>query len=177
MISRTLAKTIFSLLGPIRVFHPERSALPGPCVLAANHISHFDPPLISIAARRRIDWMAIKKLYKYRLAAFFFYSVGAFPVDRRTLARAAMKTALKRLKSGRIVGMFPEGGIRAGNTSLLGGAPMRPGVGALAQIADAPILPCLVLGTDRLYNKKNWRLFGRTPLWVGFGEPITPPVG
>ena len=177
MISRLLAKAIYSLLGTVRVFHAERSALRGPCVLASNHISHFDPPLLSAVARRKIDWMAMKDLFKHPLAAFYFYSVDTFPVDRDNLDRASVKTALKRLKKGRVVGMFPEGGIRAGNTSVLEGAPMLPGAGALAQMADAPVLPCVVLGTDRLYNKKNWRPFGRTPFWVGFGEPIRPSPG
>src|ERR1700677_1326605 len=177
MISRLVAKAIYSLLGTVRVFHAERSALPGPCVLASNHISHFDPPIISVVARRRIDWMGMKQLFKHPFAAFYLRTIGTFPVDRDNMDRASVKTALQRLKKGHVVGMFPEGGIRAGNTSVLEGAPMRPGAGALAHMADALILPCLVLGTDRLYNKKNWRLFGRTPFWVGFGEPIRPPAG
>ncbi len=177
MISRFLAKMIFSLLGSVRVFHPERSALPGPCVLASNHISHFDPPLISVAARRRIDWMAMKDLFKHPFAAFYLNAIETFPTDRDNVDRTSVKTALKRLKRGHIVGMFPEGGIRAGKVSVLEGAPMRPGAGALAQMADAPVLPCVVLGTDRLYKRENWRLFGRTPFWVGFGEPIRLPAG
>jgi 1-acyl-sn-glycerol-3-phosphate acyltransferase len=177
MISRLLAKGIYSLLGTVHVFHPERSALRGPCVLAANHISHFDPPLISAATRRKIDWMAMKDLFKHPFAAFYLNSIETFPTDRDNVDRSSVKTALKRLKRGHVVGMFPEGGIRAGKVSVLEGAPMRPGAGALAQIADAPVLPCVVLGTDRLYQKKNWRLFGRTPFWVGFGEPIRPPAG
>src|SRR5277367_5922264 len=135
MISRFLAKTIYSLLGTIHVFHAERSSLPGPCVLASNHISHFDPPLLSMAARRKIDWMAMKDLFKHPFTAFYFHSIDTFPVDRNNLDRASVKTALKRLKKGRVVGMFPEGGIRAGNTSVLEGAPMHPGAGALAQMA------------------------------------------
>ena len=164
MISRVVATAIYSLLGPVRVLHPERSAMPGPCVLASNHISHFDPPLISVAARRRIDWMAMKDLFKHPFAAFYFYSIDTFPVDREHLDRASVKTALKRLKKGRIVGMFPEGGIRAGSVSVLEGAPLHPGAAVLAQMAGVPLLPCVVLGTDRLYNKKNWRLFGSVPV-------------
>lgn len=177
MISVLLAGGIYSLLGTVRVYHRERSALRGPCVLASNHISHFDPPLISAACRRKIDWMAMKDLFKHPLAALYFRSIETFPVDRDNMDRASVKTALERLKKGRVLGMFPEGGIRAGSTSVLEGAPMLPGAGTLAQMADAPLLPCVVLGTDRLYNRKNWRLFGRTPFWVGFGEPIRPAAG
>ena len=177
MISRLLAKLIYSLLGTIHIFHPERSASPGPCILAANHISHFDPPLISIASRCMIDWMAMKDLFKHPVVIWYFGVIGTFPTDRDNVDRGSVKTALTRLKMGRVVGMFPEGGIRTGATSVLEGAPMRPGSGALAQIANVPILPCVVLGTDRLYNRKSWRPFGRTPFWVGFGELIHPPSG
>lgn len=177
MISVWLARGIYSLLGTVRVYHRERSALRGPCVLASNHISHFDPPLISVACRRRIDWMAMKDLFKHPLAALYFKSIETFPVDRDNMDRASVKIALARLKRGRVVGMFPEGGIRAGSTSVLEGAPMHPGAGALAQMADVPLLPCVILGTDRLYNKRNWRIFGRTTFWVGFGDPIRPPAG
>jgi 1-acyl-sn-glycerol-3-phosphate acyltransferase len=177
MLSRFIARGIFSLLGNVRVFHAERSALAGPCVLASNHISHFDPPLISVAARRKIDWMAVKELFKHPLASLYLRTIHTFPVDRQNLDRASVKTAWQRLKAGRMVGMFPEGGIRAGATSVLEGAPIKPGAGALALMAGAPVLPCVVIGTDRLYNRKNWRLFGRTPFRVGFGEPILLPAG
>jgi 1-acyl-sn-glycerol-3-phosphate acyltransferase len=177
MISRGISAVIYLLLGKVRFYHRERSGLSGPCVLASNHISHFDPPLISAAALRKIDWMAMKDLFRHPAAAIYFNAVDTFPTDRENVDRASVKTALSRLKKGRMVGMFPEGGLRAGAASVLQGAPILPGVGALAQIAGAPILPCIVLGTDRLYRRKNWRLFGHTPFWVGFGRLILPPAG
>lgn len=149
----------------------------GACVLVSNHISHFDPPLLSVAVDRKIDWMAMKDLFKHPAAAFYFRAVDAFPTDRENVDRASVKTALNRLKKGRMVGVFPEGGLRAGATSVLEGAPILPGAGALAQMAAAPVFPCVILGTDRLYHRKNWRIFGKTPFWVGFGPPITPPEG
>lgn len=176
MISRLIAWGIYSFLGKVRVLHGERSLVKGPCILACNHISHFDPPLISVASRRKIDWMAMKDLFKPRFARLYFDSIGTFPVDRDTVDRSAVKTALQRLKRGRMVGMFPEGGIRAGASSVLEGAPMRPGAGAFAQMVDAPVLPCVVLGSDRLYKRDNWKPFGKVPFWIGFGEPIRPPA-
>lgn len=172
-----IAAAIFSLVGKLRVYRRERSALRGAWVLAANHISHFDPPLLSVAARRRIDWMAMKELFVNEFVVRYFELIGTFPTDRNNVDRASVKTALQRLKAGRVVGMFPEGGIRAGSTSVLEGAPMRPGAGALAQMAGVPVVPCVVLGSDRLYRKAGWRPFAGTPLWVGFGEPIYAPEG
>src|SRR5262249_18294406 len=71
------------------------------------------------------------------------------------------------------VGLFPEGGIRDGSRSLLEGAPLRPGASTLAQIAGVPVLPCVILGTDRLYSKRQWLPFRRTPIWIAFGNPIS----
>src|ERR1051325_1886796 len=69
--------------------------------------------------------------------------------------------------------MFPEGGIRDGERSLLEGAPLRAGASRLAQIANVPIVPCVILGTDRFYSKKQWFPFRRTPVWIAFGKPIS----
>jgi 1-acyl-sn-glycerol-3-phosphate acyltransferase len=92
------------------------------------------------------------------------------------LDRTGIRTAVKRLQEGRVVGVFPEGGIRAGKGSVLEGAPMWPGVSALAVLSGKPIIPSVIIGTDRLYNKKNWFRFRRVAVWVGFGEGIVPRV-
>ena len=69
--------------------------------------------------------------------------------------------------------MFPEGGIRAGAASILEGAVPKTGAAALARFANAPIIPCIVLGTDRLYAKRSWRPGPpRTPVWVTIGAPV-----
>src|SRR4029077_6610505 len=57
--------------------------------------------------------------------------------------------------------------------SLLEGARLRPGAATLAQIADVPIVPCVILGSDRFYSKKQWLPFRRTPVWTAFGKPIS----
>src|SRR4029077_19634425 len=88
--------------------------------------------------------------------------------DRKTI-----HTAIERLKDGRVVGVFPEGGIRDGTQSLLEGAPLRAGASILAHIAQVPVLPCVILGSDRLYAKRSWLPFRRTPVWIGFGKAIS----
>ena len=104
---------------------------------------------------------------------FFLRSIDAFPAERDRADLKTIRTAIDRLKSGRIVGLFPEGGIRDGARSLLEGAPLRPGAATLAQIADVPVVPCVILGTDRFYSKKQWLPFRRTPVWIAFGKPIS----
>ena len=101
-------------------------------------------------------------------------SLCAFPVKRSGGDFASIRAALGRLKIGRVVGVFPEGGIRAGPGSILEKAPVWVGFAGLSILANKPVVPCVIVGTDRLYRPKNWLPFRRVPIWMGFGEPIKP---
>jgi 1-acyl-sn-glycerol-3-phosphate acyltransferase len=169
MLSRGAAKSLLAAVGRLHVIRGENSAVDGPCLLAANHISHFDPPILSVAARRKIDWMAMTELFENRLVAVWLRAIDSFPTDRLRPDRTSVRTALRRLAAGRMVGIFPEAGIRDGPGSVLEGAPIRPGIGTLAQLSGAPILPCAIVGTDRFYNPRNWVPLRRVPVWVAFG--------
>ena len=123
------------ILGPFarrRVLGTHHVPRVGPCILAPNHISHFDPPLIGISTRRPVDWMAMRELFAHPVSAAIFRRVGAFPVGRESIDMPAVRTAIARLKHGLLVGVFPEGGLRTGPLSVLEGAPLKPGVAALA---------------------------------------------
>ena len=167
-----MMKTLLGCVARIRVLRLENADGSGPFLLAANHISHFDPPVISAVVSRKIDWMAMAEFFPMPLLGPFLRAVDAFPADRDRADRTTIRTAIERLKQGRIVGIFPEGGIREGARSALEGAPLRPGAAALAHLAAVPILPCVIVGTDRLYARKNWLPFRRTPIWIAFGRPI-----
>jgi 1-acyl-sn-glycerol-3-phosphate acyltransferase len=145
-------------------------------LLVANHISHFDPLIISSVVRRKIDWMTMAEFFRPPALGCFLRAVDAFPVDRDRAGHKSIRTAIQRLKDGRVVGLFPEGGIRDGARSLLEGAPVRPGASILAHIAGVRILPCVILGSDRLYSTKRWLAPspGRTPIWIAFGNSIPP---
>jgi 1-acyl-sn-glycerol-3-phosphate acyltransferase len=168
-----LMKLLFGYAARVRVLRPENANRDGALLLAANHISHFDPFIISSVVQRKIDWMALAEFFPYPLLGHFLRAVDAFPVDRNRAERATIRTSIERLKAGRIVGVFPEGGIRDGARSLLEGAPLRPGACALAHIATVPILPCVIVGSDRLYSKRSWLPLRRTPIWIAFADPIS----
>ncbi len=167
-----LMKLLFGSLGHVRVLRRENADHSGGFLLAANHISHFDPFIISSVIRRKIDWMAMDEFFPVPVVGFLLRAVDAFPANRYRADRATIRTAINRLKEGHIVGLFPEGGIRDGTRSLLEGAPLRPGAATLAHIAKVPIVPCVIVGSDRLYSKKSWLPLRRTPLWIAFGNPI-----
>jgi 1-acyl-sn-glycerol-3-phosphate acyltransferase len=168
-----LMKLLFGCVARVRVLGSENVNRSGGFLLAANHISHFDPFVISSVVRRKIDWMAMAEFFRFTVVRFLLRAVDAFPADRDRADRKTIRTAIERLKDGRVVGLFPEGGIRDGARSLLESAPLRPGASTLAHIAGVPILPCVILGSDRLYSTKRWLPLRRTPIWIAFGNPIS----
>ena len=144
--------------------------------MASNHISHFDPPLLSAFFPRQLDWIAMEELFSHPWAARFFSWLGVIPIDRFGKKSGSNRHALKKMRAslavGRALGIFPEGGIRSGSASILERAPMKPGLVSFSFLNQAPVIPCVVLGTDRLYAKHAW--FHRTPLWIIVGKAIVP---
>src|SRR6266513_4317593 len=171
-IAALLMKALFGCVARVHVVRSENANHDGGFLLAANHISHFDPFIISSAIERKIDWMAMAEFFRFPLLGFLLRAVDAFPADRDHADRKTIRTAIERMKSGRVIGLFPEGGIRDGPKSILEGARLRPGAATLAHIAGVPIVPCVILGSDRLYAKRRWLPFRRTSVWIGFGQPI-----
>ena len=166
-------KLLFGYSSRIYVVGCEHLNRAGGFLLASNHISHFDPLIISSVLRRKIDWMAMAEFFPVPGLGHFLRAVDAFPAARDRADRKTIRTAIKRLKNGRIVGVFPEGGIRDGARSLLEGASLRAGASTLAHMAGVPIVPCVILGSDRLYAKRSWLPLRRTTVWIAFGQPIS----
>src|SRR5260370_38293972 len=129
---------LFGCVARVRVLRRKNANRDGAFLLAANHISPFDPPIIVTVVRRKIDWMAMTELFPRPLVGFILRAGDAFPADRYRAKRGTIRPALGRLKCGRIVGLFPEGGIRDGVDSVLEAAPFRPGATAFAHIAPSP---------------------------------------
>ena len=144
--------------------------------MASNHISHFDPPIISGFFPRRLDWLAMEEMFRNSWGKRIFTTLNCIPVDRSGSDRNSLRHALQRLTDSRVIGIFPEGGIRAGATSILNGATMKPGLAALSIHSGAPIVPCLLIGSDRLYRRANWLPWlGRATLILLIGKAIIPP--
>lgn len=166
----TTCRVVLALVSRVRVVVPGKMPR-GPYLIACNHISHFDPPVASISIGRRLDFMAMRDLFQHPVAAWLFDDIcDVFPVSRDRIDTGAVRTAVRRLRAGRIVFLFPEGGIRSGKTSVLGGAPLPSGAAALAQMADAPIRPAILLGSDQLYQ---WRTLWKRPfILMAYGEAL-----
>ncbi|MEI6277765.1 MAG: lysophospholipid acyltransferase family protein [Verrucomicrobiae bacterium] len=156
------------------VFHEPPA---GAFVLASNHVSHFDPPILSGWTRRKIDWIAMSRLFGTGWSNKAFHWLDVIPVDRGGDDRRPLREALRRLAGGSVIGVFPEGGIRDGERSMLSGAPVQEGAVMLAVRAGCPIVPVAILGSERLYNAKNWLPWRRARVYIGVGAAIAPPAG
>jgi 1-acyl-sn-glycerol-3-phosphate acyltransferase len=169
-------RLLFGLKARIRVVYYQEIPREGGFILASNHISHFDPPIITPLFARRIDWLGMSDLFHGRVLGGLFTGLNVIPIARNEPDRAALRLAVQRLRQGRVIGIFPEGGIRDGNGSIINGAPMKPGLTLLSTLARAPIIPCVILGSDRLYNFRNWLPWRRPQIWIGCGNSIPPPL-
>jgi 1-acyl-sn-glycerol-3-phosphate acyltransferase len=169
--ARLLAKLVFDGLFRTTKTGRERVPRQGGLLLIINHISIFDPPVVGYATPRVVEFMAMAELFRNPLLARVFRLIGAFPVDRSRQDPAAAREAVRRLRAGRCVAIFPEGGVRLGSDSVLGGNPsFRPGAAALALMAEVAILPVIVRGTRTPYRWTNW--FRRPGLSITFGCPF-----
>jgi 1-acyl-sn-glycerol-3-phosphate acyltransferase len=136
-------------------------------VLAANHVSNFDPwPLgMPLLPRRWVRFMAKSELYWWPLS-FVADSAGAFKVRRGESDRAAIETAVELVRAGEIVVMFPEGTRRKKGLRKKWDARAHTGAARIAHLAGAPLVPAAIKGTDRLSR------LGK--LEVSYGEPFEP---
>jgi 1-acyl-sn-glycerol-3-phosphate acyltransferase len=115
----------------------------GGAILAMNHESALDIPLVAIACPRPITFMAKEQLFAGRFAAYWLNALGAFRVDRERFDLVAIERALGVLAAGEVLGMFPEG-TRAPGRLL----PFLPGAAWLALATGTPIVPCALAGTE-----------------------------
>ena len=153
-----------------------RSHIPrrGGFVLASNHLSYFDPPLLGAACSRRLSFMAQAQLFDHPLLGAFMRGVHVIPLQRGEADMGAIREAVRRLRRGDAVAIFPEGGRQL--SGQLGTA--RGGVGLLAVMANVPIVPVLVRGTFEALPPGSSRL-KPAKIRVAFGPQIpytTSPV-
>ncbi|MGW7351100.1 lysophospholipid acyltransferase family protein [Streptomyces sp. Z26] len=144
----------------------------GGLVLASNHISYLDFVFAGLAARpsgRLVRFMAKDSVFKHKVSGPLMRGMKHIPVDRRQ-GEHAYRHALDALRSGEVVGVFPEATISQSFTLKN----FKSGAARMAQEAGVPILPVALWGTQRLWTKGRKRDFGRNhlPLGIHVGEPM-----
>lgn len=157
-ILRLILMPIFKILYNVKVEGKENLPIGGPLIICANHTSAIDPIILAITLPyKRLYSMAKAELFKIKILAWFFTTIGVFPVKRGEADIRSIKTSLKILKEGKIMGIFPEG-----TRNKSGEVKAEPGVAMIAIKAQTPILPIAIIS--------NYKLFNRTT--VKIGKPI-----
>ena len=168
VVLRELARFLFLALCGARV---RRVPLPaGGVVIASNHQSYVDPVLLGAGLPRRLSFMARDTLFMNPLFGRLIRDVGAFPVRRDGVGKEGLKTAVRKLKDGEAVLVFPEG------TRTLDGriGRIKDGAGLLSRLSGVPVVPAAVEGTFLAWPRgRAYPLPAR--MTVAFGEAI--PAG
>jgi 1-acyl-sn-glycerol-3-phosphate acyltransferase len=142
----------------------------GGYIVAANHVSHLDPPMVGQFLPRQVAFFARKTLWKPGIAAWWLDAVGTIPVDRDGGASLdAIKRVLQALARGKVVIMFPEG-TRSPNGEL---QPAKPGIGLLACKAHVPVVPARIFGSFEAFGRGGRMRLG-SPVSVTYGKPLFP---
>jgi len=144
----------------------------GGLLIVSNHISYFDPPVLGSFVPRPVYWLAMQELFEHRIFGKLVTCMRCLPVDRAKGDSRAVRDAVRRLRAGECVVIFPEGGIRTDDDSAIHGeGEFKEGAAIIARLAHVPVMPVVLHGTRAAYDWRNW-FFRRPPITIEFGEPF-----
>jgi 1-acyl-sn-glycerol-3-phosphate acyltransferase len=150
-----------------RVVHRERMINHGPVILASNHESYLDPPLVGSVADRAIFFLARKTLLDGAFFGWLLPKLNVIPVDQEGGDRSALKALIRILKAGEGTLVFPEG-----ERTLDGRLRSAlPGLGFVIAKTLAPVVPMRIFGAREAWPRGSSRVRFR-PITVVVGEPI-----
>lgn len=148
--------------GVFRVFYRweaiglENIPAQGPVILCSNHISNWDPPFIGSPLTRKVHYMAKEELFRNPVLKWILLQIGAFPVKRGGVSKESIKLAIQLLRSGEILGIFPEG------TRKNAGGMGKKGAASLALKSGAAVIPVAIVGNYKVFRKMT----------VVYGPPV-----
>ena len=160
-------RIVYAILFRWRAYNPERVPLEGPVILAANHASFIDPPLVGSGVTRPLNYMARDTLFRFPVAGAILRSWSAIPVDREGGGGAGLKAILDRLLAGGAILLFPEG-TRTRDGKL---QPGRAGIGLAVIKSTAPVIPVRVFGTFEAFGR-HVRIPRPHRIAVKYGRPL-----
>lgn len=156
---RGLCKIVVRAVYGFRSIDPQNVPPAGPVIVACNHVSYLDPVVLGIGFLRPVTYLAKKQLFRIPVLGPIIAKLGAYPLDREAGGAAAIRAALRALKEGRCIGIFPEGG-----RNLDGRHEEKGGAALLGALSGAPVVPAAIAGT------RQARPFH--PIRVIYGEPL-----
>jgi len=145
----------------------ERIPRKGPLIVACNHISFWDPPLVGSSITRPVAFVAKAELFDNPLFGALIRSYNAIPIHRGPQARTGLRGAEEVLSAGGAVLIFPEGTRNKSGTLM----PPRAGVGRLSAATRSPVLPACITGSNQIRRS----MLRQVPIRITFGSPVMPP--
>lgn len=141
----------------------------GGAIIAANHQSYLDPGLLAIGLTRPIDFMARQELFEVNwFFRWLISSVNAFPVTQGKFDSSAIREAIKRLKQGQLLMVFPEG-TRSFDGKIAG---LKSGLYLLAQKSGVPIIPTVIDGAFEVWSRHHYLPINLGEIRVKYGKPL-----
>ncbi len=166
-ILRLLAFFLVKIVFWVKVEGKENIPQQGPLIIASNHLSNLDPIIIGAVSPRRLNFLAKQELFRNFLFASLIKKLGAFPVKRGKADVLAMKEAVRRLKKGGALILFPQGR----RTRDLAKENLLTGIGFLAKVTQAPVLPVRIFGTERALPPNSF-ILRPVRVKVKFSQPL-----
>jgi 1-acyl-sn-glycerol-3-phosphate acyltransferase len=169
---RGFVRILFKVLTRVDAIGSENVPETGGCIIAVNHFSRLDPPLVYILVKRKdVTALAADKYQSYPLIRWVINIVDGIWLNREEADFGAMREARKYLQSGGALGIAPEGTRSSSGGLLLA----KTGVAFLADKTGVPVIPTAIFGTE--YAVKQMLLLQRPSIHVRFGKPLTlPPI-
>lgn len=164
-----LFSTLFRLLGRWRVYGREHVPETGGAVIAANHTSYLDPPVVGCSLRRECYYMGKKELFNVPLLGAAIRRTGCFPVDRDHPDKDVIRFAVNLVKNGNLLCIFPEGGRSPDGRLRVEEAGIGPAL--IANRAGVPIIPAYIRGTFESYPVGG-KFPRRADISITYGPPI-----
>lgn len=166
-ITWSLCRLIYATYFRWRVQHPERVPVSGPVILAANHASFIDPPLVGSGLHRKVNYLARESLFRFPGVGWYLRQLSAVPVDRDGGGAAGLRAIMSRLDAGGAILLFPEG-TRTHNGQLQS---TRSGIGLTVIKSSAPVVPVRVFGTFEAYGR-HMKIPRPRRVVVKYGKPL-----
>ncbi|QYM80837.1 1-acyl-sn-glycerol-3-phosphate acyltransferase [Horticoccus luteus] len=165
-----LSTVIYSLAFRGEIVGQENLPATGAFLIASNHASYIDPPVLGSAVPRQLCFFARKTLWKPGIASWWLDTVGTIPVDRDGGQDiSALKRVLRTLKENKGLILFPEG-TRSPDGNL---QPPKAGVGFIVCRSQVPVVPARIFGSFEAFGRQSGLRLGR-PISIVFGTPLSP---
>ncbi|HEX2971467.1 MAG TPA: lysophospholipid acyltransferase family protein [Tepidisphaeraceae bacterium] len=160
-------RIVTSLMFDLKVYGREHIPAEGGALLLSNHQSNLDPVLLAVQLQRKISFIAKSELFESPFFSWLIRSLNAFPVRRGETDIGAIKEAIRRLREGRVLTMFPEG--TRTRTGLIG--KIQPGIAMLIRRAGVPVIPAVIDGSFEAWPRGQ-KLFHPYPIRVMYGPAM-----